>query len=141
NQVKVLLAESPRFPAPRASAQGESAPKTRARAVVDGKRVNIPAPTNDAMGGRRRLCRPGVGCPGSSVLTCRVGKSAWLSRGVLTRAGLSSLKCRIPCFQEKPLSFSRWTTVPQTDTGGRAEYAQALERTQEKELGKLKIGR
>ena len=28
-------------------------------------------------------------------------------------------------------------TVPQTDTGGRAEYAQALERTQEKELGKL----
>ena len=29
------------------------------------------------------------------------------------------------------------TTVPQTDTGARAEYAQALERTQEKELGKL----
>ena len=28
-------------------------------------------------------------------------------------------------------------TVPQTDTGARAEYAQALERTQEKELGKL----
>ena len=50
---------------------------------------------------------------------------------------LASLKWRIPCFQEKPLSFSRWTTVPQTDTGGRAEYAQALERTQEKELGKL----
>jgi len=29
------------------------------------------------------------------------------------------------------------TTVPKTDTGGRAEYAQALERTREKELGKL----
>ena len=28
-------------------------------------------------------------------------------------------------------------TVPQTDTGAYAEYAQALERTQEKELGKL----
>ena len=28
-------------------------------------------------------------------------------------------------------------TVPQTDTGACAEYAQALERTQEKELGKL----
>ena len=27
--------------------------------------------------------------------------------------------------------------VPQTDTGAYAEYAQALERTQEKELGKL----
>ena len=40
-------------------------------------------------------------------------------------------------FQEKPLSLSWCVTVPQTDTGGRAEYAQALERTQEKELGKL----
>ena len=29
------------------------------------------------------------------------------------------------------------TTVPQTDTGGRDEYSQALERTREKELGKL----
>ena len=40
-------------------------------------------------------------------------------------------------FQEKPLSISLELTVPQTDTGGRAEYAQALESTQEKELGKL----
>ena len=37
----------------------------------------------------------------------------------------------------KPLSTSLARTVPQTDTGGRAEYAQALERTREKELGKL----
>ena len=29
------------------------------------------------------------------------------------------------------------TTVPQTDTGGRDEYSKALERTLEKELGKL----
>ena len=35
------------------------------------------------------------------------------------------------------LSTSLMRTVPQTDTGGRAEYAQALERTREKELGKL----
>jgi hypothetical protein len=28
-------------------------------------------------------------------------------------------------------------TVPQTDTGGRDEYSKALERAQEKELGKL----
>jgi hypothetical protein len=28
-------------------------------------------------------------------------------------------------------------TVPQTDTGGRDEYSQALERTREKELGKF----
>jgi hypothetical protein len=43
----------------------------------------------------------------------------------------------IPCFQEKPLSFSLRATVPQTDTGGQVENTQALERTQEKELGKL----
>ena len=29
------------------------------------------------------------------------------------------------------------TTVPQTDTGARDEYSKALERAQEKELGKL----
>ena len=29
------------------------------------------------------------------------------------------------------------TTVPQTDTGARDEYSQALERTLEKDLGKL----
>ena len=50
---------------------------------------------------------------------------------------LAGLKWPIPGSQEKPLSFSRWLTVPQTDTGGRAEYAQALERTRVKELGKL----
>ena len=47
------------------------------------------------------------------------------------------LKSLRPCFQEKPLSFSPRLTVPQTDTGGQVEHTQALERTQEKELGKL----
>ncbi len=51
--------------------------------------------------------------------------------------GSLSLKWLIPCFQEKPLSFSRRVTVPQTDTGGQDENSKALERTQEKELGKL----
>ncbi len=46
-------------------------------------------------------------------------------------------KWLIPCFQEKPLSFSLESTVPQTDTGGQVENTKALERTQEKELGKL----
>ena len=46
-------------------------------------------------------------------------------------------KWLILCFQEKPLSFSRRVTVPQTDTGGQVEDTKALERTQEKELGKL----
>ena len=40
--MKGPLAESPRFPAQRSSAQGESAPKVRARAVADGNPVNIP---------------------------------------------------------------------------------------------------
>jgi hypothetical protein len=65
--VKSLVAVSPRFPAQRSSAQGESAPKARQRCVVDGKRVNIPVPIVNAMGGRRRLGQPGVGCPGESV--------------------------------------------------------------------------
>ena len=43
----------------------------------------------------------------------------------------------MPGSQEKPLSFSHEVTVPQTDTGGQVENTQALERTQEKELGKL----
>jgi hypothetical protein len=56
---------------------------------------------------------------------------------VITEGRLAGPKCVIPGSQEKPLSFSCRTTVPQTDTGGRAEYAQALERTRVKELGKL----
>jgi len=51
--------------------------------------------------------------------------------------GPLGLKWLIPCFQEKPLSFSSQLTVPQTDTGGQDENSKALERTQEKELGKL----
>jgi hypothetical protein len=65
--VKSSVAVSPRFPAQRSSAQGESAPKARRKRVVDGKLVNIPVPLHDAMGGRRRLRNPGVGRPGSSV--------------------------------------------------------------------------
>ena len=65
--MKSSLAVSPRFPAQRSSAQGESAPKARQKCVVDGKQVNIPVPLCNAMGGRRRLGQPGVGRPGSSV--------------------------------------------------------------------------
>ena len=65
--MKSTLAESPRFPAQRSSAQGESAPKARQKCVVDGKQVNIPVPLYDAMGGRRRLGQPSVGIGGLSV--------------------------------------------------------------------------
>jgi hypothetical protein len=53
-RVKTPHAESPRFPAQRQSAQGESAPKARAKAVVDGKQVNIPVPRVTAMGGTEK---------------------------------------------------------------------------------------
>ena len=43
----------------------------------------------------------------------------------------------MPCFLEKPLSFSLIKTVPQTDTGRRDENSKALERTRLKELGKM----
>ena len=43
-RVRTSPAESPRVPAQGQSAQGEPAPKARARAVADGKGVNIPPP-------------------------------------------------------------------------------------------------
>ncbi len=41
------------------------------------------------------------------------------------------------CSREKPLSPSHRKPVPQTDTGGRVEDTEALERLTVKELGKL----
>ena len=46
-------------------------------------------------------------------------------------------KWPMPGSQEKPLSFRFVLPVPQTDTGGRGENPQALERTRVKELGKI----
>ena len=43
-QVRILFAESLRFPGEGKSAQGKSDPKTRPKGVVDGWQVNIPAP-------------------------------------------------------------------------------------------------
>ena len=57
-RVKSPHAVSPRFPVQRSSEQGESAPKARQRCVADGKQVNIPAPSYDAMGdGSRKVVR------------------------------------------------------------------------------------
>ena len=65
--MRILLAESLRFPGEGKSAQGQPDPKARPKGVVDGKQVNIPVPVITAMRGRRRLDHPGVGCPGISV--------------------------------------------------------------------------
>jgi hypothetical protein len=66
-RVKTPHAGRPRVPAQRQSAQGESTPKARLRSVVDGKRFNITVPLYIAMGGRRRLGVPTVGCGGKDV--------------------------------------------------------------------------
>jgi hypothetical protein len=66
-RVKSPLAESPRVPAQRSSAQGESAPKVRPKGVADGKPVNNPVLLLTAMGGRRRLGQPAIGSAGLSV--------------------------------------------------------------------------
>ena len=42
-QVRILFAESLRFPGEGKSAQGQPGPKTRSKGVVDGQQVNIPA--------------------------------------------------------------------------------------------------
>ena len=57
--MKGPLAESPRFPAQRSSAQGESAPKVRAKAVADGNLVNIPEPPCNAIGGTEKVTSAG----------------------------------------------------------------------------------
>lgn len=66
-------------------------------------------------------------------------KALWQIRARNSRVRGQQLRLRSnrKWFQEKPLSFSSTVTVPQTDTGGRDEYSKALERTREKELGKL----
>ena len=54
-QVKNLHAASPRFPTQRYSASGKSAPKARAKAVVDGKQINISVLLAIAMGGTEKV--------------------------------------------------------------------------------------
>ena len=43
-QVRILFAESLRFPGEGNSAQGKSDPKVRPKGVADGQTVNIPSP-------------------------------------------------------------------------------------------------
>ena len=54
------------------------------------------------------------------------------------KVGLSQMKITsLHLDKQKATKLQLHTTVPQTDTGARDEYSQALERTLEKELGKL----
>ena len=54
-----------------------------------------------------------------------------------TRSGLGLSEVANTLLPGKATKLQSNETVPQTDTGGQDENSQALERTQEKELGKL----
>ena len=88
------------------------------------------------MWGRRRLCEPAVGRAGEA---CR-----WVSQGNPggQHRGAGPWERELPEVADtllpgKATKLQLDKTVPQTDTGGQDENSQALERTQEKELGKL----
>lgn len=53
----------------------------------------------------------------------------------MRRVNLFTKRLEVVPRKASKLQFNK--TVPQTDTGGRDEYSKALERTQEKELGKF----
>ncbi len=123
-QVKILHAESLRFPGEGKSAQGKSEANTRPKGVVDAQQVNIPAPAAKV----EPVCVTGQG---------RSPDRLW---------GLGRTQVRITrtfCFR------SLWRRVREkhtgddadartkTDTGRRGEYPKALERTVVKELGKI----
>ena len=57
----------------------------------------------------------------------------WVVTDLVTGSSLLDWKGK----EEVPGNSSHVQSVPETDTGGQAEYAKALERTVLKELGKL----
>ena len=63
------------------------------------------------------------------------GGSLTLRRGTIRLFG--ALEVADTMLPGKATKLQPVGTVPQTDTGGQDENSQALERTQEKELGKL----
>ena len=77
------------------------------------------------------MCERGAGCPRSSrYLPRKRGGAASTSRSY----GIGEVACPL----DKKTTRNAWfVTVLQTDTGRRAEYAKARERTLVKELGKL----
>ena len=91
---------------------------------------------------RRVRCGDGEGYANQvlDVLVKRVGGSLREIRGVNTEArdqGSLLPEVADTMLPGKATKLQPVGTVPQTDTGGQDENSQALERTQEKELGKL----
>ena len=86
------------------------------------------------MGGRIAEGCPGVGSPGRCIGEGSLANPATGLKGV---ARASSEAKQLEVVPRKASKLQSNETVPQTDTGGRDEYSKALERTREKELGKL----
>ncbi len=86
------------------------------------------------MGGRIAEGCPGVGRPGRCIGEGALANPGAQFKGVARAASVAKQLEGVPGKASKLQSDK---TVPQTDTGGRDEYSKALERTREKELGKL----
>ena len=91
---------------------------------------------------RRVRCGDGEGYASRllDVPVKRVGRSLREIRGSMLRRGtMRALLSEVAdtLLPGKATKLQPVGTVPQTDTGGQDENSQALERTQEKELGKL----
>src|SRR5260364_194897 len=80
------------------------------------------------------------GCPGDGSPGPCIGEGAWENPGAqfkgVGRANFEFAK-QSEGVPRKASKLKSYETVPQTDTGGQDEYSKALERTREKELGKL----
>ena len=76
-------------------------------------------------------------CWNSQFLVHRryLGKSGYVIQGAGTSGNMVAKQSEV--VPRKASKLQSYETVPQTDTGGRDEYSKALERTREKELGKL----
>jgi len=138
-KVRILPAESLRFPEEGSSAQGKPGPKPRQKCVGEGQLVDIPVPPEAVwvMGWRRRVSAAHRWLCASK----RVGSGPRQIRVHVnpeTRWGAKLIVANwlIPYCREKPLA-RRKVPVPQTDTGRRGENPKARGKTLVKELGKL----
>src|SRR3989442_8662702 len=89
-------------------------------------------------GRRRNLGWPPEGRGGSRAKAAPEESATWGHCGRDPMSWPYGLKQPTLSFQENPrIQWSHVVPVPQTDSGGRGENPQALERTLAKELGKL----
>jgi hypothetical protein len=136
--VRILSAESPRFPGEGSSAQGKSGPKARPKGVVEGQQVEIPVPPTSRLSEGVTQEAEGSGRMEEAVQAASEGCRQIRTLLIVSCDGEGSTvpKSRKSHCQEKPLASDE-VPVPETDTGGRVENTKARGRTLVKELGKM----